>query len=537
MTLAHRWAGGRALALRRRAPRPTVESLRELAPSRRALISVFVMTATVMQVLDTTVANVSLPYMQGTLSTTQDQINWVLTSYIIASAIMTSPVGWLTGRFGRKRLYIVCTAGFTIASMLCGLSQNIEQMVVFRLTQGAFGAALVPLAQAVMLDAYPREQRAAAMAIWGMGIMIGPIMGPVLGGYLTENYSWRWVFYVNVPFGILTALGLSVFMPESRIRRDLPFAWFGFLSLSLGVGALQMMLDRGQDIGWFDSGEIWAEAILSVAGFYFFVADSFTSDRPFIEMRIFRDRNFTLALALMFLNGMVLLATMALLTPMLQNLLGYPVLASGYLLGARGVGTFVAMSIVGRLLGTRDARPFMLFGLALATLAQWVMVGWNDDVSGRAIAINGMLQGFGLGFVFTPLNTVAFATLPRELRTEATGLWTLVRNIGASIGISILIARLVNRIAYFHSQLVEHVTPFNDALRMPDAAALAGHSQRNLAILDGIVTQQAAVMSYSNDFLLMTIISLVAFPIVLMMRHPKAARSPPNGEEAAAGTE
>ena len=229
------------------APRHTVESLRELTSSRRALISVFVMTATIMQVLDTTVANVSLPYMQGSLSTTQDQVNWVLTSYIIASAIMTSPVGWLSARFGRKRLYLVCTAGFTVASMLCGLSQNIDEMVLFRLTQGAFGAALVPLAQAVMLDAYPTAQRAAAMAIWGMGIMIGPIMGPVLGGYLTENYSWRWVFYVNVPFGALTALGLSVFMPESRVRRDLPFAWFGFLSLSLAVGALQMMLDRGQD--------------------------------------------------------------------------------------------------------------------------------------------------------------------------------------------------------------------------------------------------------------------------------------------------
>jgi DHA2 family multidrug resistance protein len=300
----------------------------------------------------------------------------------------------------------------------------------------------------------------------------------------------------------------------------------------VGVGALQMMLDRGQDIGWFDSNEIWVETILSVAGFYFFVADSVTSARPFIEMRIFRDRNFSLALVLMFLNGLVLMTTMALMTPMLQSLLGYPVLTSGYLLGARGIGTFVAMSIVGRLLGTRDARPFMLFGLALATLAQWVMVGWDEDVSAKAIALNGVMQGFGLGFVFTPLNTIAFATLPRELRTEATGLWTLVRNIGASIGISILIARLVSGAAYFHSQLAEHVTPFNDAMRLPDAAALADHSQRGLAILDGIVTQQAAVMSYSNDFYVMTIISLIAFPFVLMMRHTKPVAAPPSAEPA-----
>ena len=534
VTLAHRWADGRLTTRSRAAaPRHVVESLRELSAARRAVISVFVMTATVMQVLDTTVANVSLPYMQGTLSTTQDQINWVLTSYIIASAIMTSPVGWLSARFGRKRLYLVCTGGFTVASMLCGLSQNIDQMVLFRVTQGAFGAALVPLAQAVMLDAYPREQRAAAMAIWGMGIMIGPIMGPVLGGYLTENYTWRWVFYVNVPFGILTAIGLSISMPESRIRRDAPFAWFGFLSLSLGVGALQLMLDRGQDAGWFDSSEIWVETILSIAGFYFFVADSVTSERPFIEMRIFRDRNFSLALVLMFLNGLVLMTTMALMTPMLQNLLGYPVLASGYLLGARGIGTFFAMSIVGRLLGTRDARPFMLFGLTLATLAQWVMSGWNDNVSAQEITINGMMQGFGLGFVFTPLNTIAFATLPKELRTEAAGLWTLVRNIGASIGISVLIARLVSRTTYFHAQLTERVTPFSDALRLPDATALAGHSQQTLALLDRMVTQQAAVIAYSNDFLLMTLISLVTFPVVMLMRHPKAAVVPRDGEEEA----
>jgi len=253
-------------------------------------------------------------------------------------------------------------------------------------------------------------------------------------------------------------------------------------------------------------------------------------------MRIFHDLNFSLALVLMFLNGLVLMATMALLTPMLQNLLGYPVLASGYLLGARGIGTFVAMSIVGRLLGTRDARPFMLFGLALATLAQWVMVGWNDDVSGGAIALNGALQGFGLGFVFTPLNTIAFSTLPRELRTEATGLWTLVRNIGASIGISILIARLVSRTAYFHSQIVERVTPFSDAMRLPGAGTLGDHSLRSLAVLNGMATQQAAVMSYSNDFLLMTILSLVAFPVVMMMRKPKTAPAPA-AEEAPAAAE
>ena len=241
-----------------------------MTPTLRAMLTVCVMMATIMQALDTTIANVALPYMQGSLSTTQDQVNWVLTSYIVAAAIMTSPLGWMAMRFGRKRLFIVCTAGFTVASMLCGVAQSIEQMVAFRLLQGVFGAALVPLSQAVMLDAYPPARRGAAMAIWGMGVMLGPIMGPTLGGWLTENYSRRWVFLrQNLPFGILTVAGLSAFMRESEVRRDVPFSWFGFLSLSLGIGALQMMLDRGQDQGWFSSGEIVLEAVLTAIGFYF----------------------------------------------------------------------------------------------------------------------------------------------------------------------------------------------------------------------------------------------------------------------------
>jgi DHA2 family multidrug resistance protein len=495
----------------------------DMAPFVRAMLTVCVMMATIMQALDMTIANVALPYMQGSLSTTQDQVNWVLTSYIVAAAIMTSPLGWMASRFGRKKLFIVCAAGFTLASMLCGIAQSIEQMVAFRLLQGVFGAALVPISQAVMLDAYPPAKRGQAMAIWGMGVMLGPIMGPTLGGWLTEYYSWRWVFFVNLPFGILTVAGLSVFMRESAIRRDAPFSWFGFLSLSLGIGALQMMLDRGQEQGWFDSSEIVIEAILSVVGFYFFLVDSLTSTRPFIALRIFRDWNFSIALIFMFLIGVILLATMALVTPFIQNLLGYPVLSSGYLLGTRGIGTFFAMMIVGRLLGKYDARLMIFVGLTLATGSLWVMVGWNTDVSARAIAIDSIAQGVGLGFVFVPLNTIAFATLPGALRTEGAALWTLIRNIGSSVGISIMIAQLTNMITTFHSQLVEHVTPFNDAMRLPDAMALAGRSLGNLATLDGLVTQQAAIMAYSNDFLLMTLVSLSAFPLLALIRSTKAA--------------
>jgi DHA2 family multidrug resistance protein len=502
----------------------------EIAPAVRIMLTVCVMMATIMQALDTTIANVALPYMQGALSTTQDQVNWVLTSYIVAAAIMTSPIGWMSVRFGKKKLFIVCAAGFTVASMLCGAAQDINQMVMFRLLQGVFGAALVPLSQTVMLDIYPPAQRGSAMAIWGMGVMLGPIMGPTLGGWLTDNYSWRWVFFVNLPFGILTVLGLSAFMTESKTNRDVPFAWFGFLTLSLGIGALQMMLDRGEDQGWFDSAEIVAEAILAVVGFYFFIADSVTSRRPFIPLAIFRDWNFAIALIFMFLIGIILLATMALVTPYLQNLMGYPVFSAGFLLGSRGVGTFVAMSVVGRLIGKIDARRLIFFGLVLATGSLWYMVYWSPESSAQSIALVSVVQGLGLGFVFVPLNTLAFATLSPQIRTDATAMWTLIRNIGSSIGISVVIARLTTLMTTFHSQLAEQISPFNDALRAPMVSRiLSTATESGRALLDGMLTQQAAIMAYSNDFLLMTFVSLAAFPLLFLLRSSKAPAGRPSG--------
>ena len=502
-------------------------------PVERGLLTVCIMMATIMQALDTTIANVALPYMQGSLSTTQDQVNWVLTSYIVAAAIMTSPLGWGAMRFGRKKLFIACTAGFTVASMLCGVAQTIEQMVGFRLLQGVFGAALVPLSQAVMLDIYPPERRGSAMAIWGMGVMLGPIMGPTLGGWLTDSYTWRWVFFVNLPFGILTVLGLSAFMRETPTRRDVPFSWFGFLTLSLGIGALQMMLDRGQDQGWFNSSEILVEGVLSVVGFYFFLADAFTNPRPFIPIRIFRDWNFSIAVIFMFLIGIILLGTMALVTPYIQNLLGYPVLASGILLGARGIGTFFAMMVVGRLLGKFDARLLVFIGLVCATASLYVMVGWTTDTSARSIVVDSVVQGVGLGLVFVPLNTIAFATLPGDLRTDGAALWTLIRNLGSSVGISLIIARLVSNTTAFHSQLVEFITPFSDALKMPNAGMLSTATERGLGALEGLITQQAAIMAYSNDFLIMTFVSLAAFPLLALIRSPKAAQRSAAAQEEA----
>ncbi|MFO1148823.1 MAG: DHA2 family efflux MFS transporter permease subunit [Alsobacter sp.] len=496
-----------------------------LSPAlRRGLLTVCVMMATIMQALDTTIANVALPYMQGSLATTQDQVTWVLTSYIVAAAIMTSPLGWMSARFGRKRLFIVCTAGFTVASMLCGVAQSIEQMVLFRLLQGVFGAALVPLSQSVMLDAYPFEQRGQAMAIWGMGVMLGPIMGPTLGGWLTDSFSWRWVFFVNLPFGVLTVLGLSTIMEETKPNQGLSFDWFGFLALSLGIGALQMMLDRGEQVGWFESTEVWVEAMLAAAGFYFFLAHALTNEKSFIPIRIFRDRNFTVGVIFMFIIGIILLATMALMTPFLQNLAGYPVLSSGLLLGVRGIGTLVAMMMVGKLIRVIDPRLLVFLGLCMSTWSLWMSIGFSPDTSASTISMVSVVQGFGLGFVFVPLNTIAFATLPAALRTDGTALWTLIRNIGSSIGISIVIAQLTSKTTAFHSQLVEHVTPFNPALANPDVAGILDlGTDAGRALMDQIVTREATIMAFQNDFQLMMWISLAAFPLLLALRGNKAA--------------
>ena len=493
--------------------------------TRRTMVTICAMSATIMQALDTTIANVALPYMQGSLSASLDQINWVLTSYIVASAIMTAPIGWVAERFGRKRLFIVCAAGFTVASMLCGLAQNIEQMVGFRLLQGAFGAALVPLSQSIMLDSYSAAERGSAMAIWGIGVMLGPIMGPTLGAWLTDNYSWHWVFFINLPIGILTVAGLIAFMDESKQQSNRRFDWFGFLALALGIGSLQLMLDRGEQVGWFDSSEIVGEAIVSAVGFYFFLAHSLTTATPFVRLELFKDRNFVAGCLFMVVIGVVLFGTMALVTPFMQNVIGYPILTAGILLAARGVGTLIAMIIVGRLLTMIEARYLVLGGLALATYTLSQMVSFTDQTSSQTIVSASIVQGFGLGLVFVPLSTVAFTTLPDRLRTEGTAILTLVRNIGSSIGISMVIAQLTNSTIRMHANLVEQVTPFNNALQMPDVASILSMvTDSGRAMMDLIITQQASIIAYANDFNLLMYLTMATIPLVFFIGSSKVAR-------------
>src|SRR5579872_1121121 len=491
---------------------------------RRNMVTICAMTATIMQALDTTIANVALPYMQGSLSASQDQINWVLTSYIVAAAIMTAPVGWLANRFGRKRIFILCSGGFTVASVLCGLAQDIDQMVLFRLLQGVFGAALVPLSQAVMLDSYALHERAKAMSIWGMGVMMGPIMGPSLGAWLTETYSWHWVFFVNLPFGFITVLGLMVFMDETRQDHNLRFDWFGFAALAVGIGALQLALDRGEQLGWLESNEILAEFIIAGVGFYFFLAHSFTTANPFVRLALFKDRNFLTGCIFMTVMGLVLYSTMALASPYLQNVIGYPIITAGVLLASRGCGTFVAMMMVGRLMRYIEARTLIVTGLTITAASLYNMTGWTDQTGATEIVVISIIQGFGFGLVFVPLSTVAFMTLPNHLRTDGTSMLTLMRNVASSIGISIVIAQLTEGGRRIYAILSEHINPFNQALQMPDVHSMINLStDKGRAMADVMVALQAQIIAFSQDYQLVMIFILCSIPLAIMIGSTKAA--------------
>ncbi|HUN39776.1 MAG TPA: DHA2 family efflux MFS transporter permease subunit [Acetobacteraceae bacterium] len=487
----------------------------------RSMITWCIIGATLLQSLDQTIANVALPYMQGSFSASYDEITWVLTSYITAAAIMTAPVGWLASRFGRKPLFIACIMGFTVASMACGAAQSLEQIVVFRLVQGMFSAALVPLSQATMLDIYPPEQRGWAMALWGMGVMIGPIMGPTLGGYLTAWYDWRYVFYINLPVGILGALGLAVFMPNVAGSRSLRFDWLGFSLLSIGIGALQMMLDRGQERDWFASREILVEAILAGLGAYLFLVHLGWARRPLIRPALFRDVNFSAGVVMMFAVGTLLVSSLAMMAPWLQDLANYPVATAGLVMAPRGIGNFCTIIVSGRMSHKIDARLMVGTGLAMECLSFWIMTGWTPDVSQHEIIWTIILQGAGLGLVFTPLQLLAFATLDPALRTEGASLFSLFRNIGAAVGVSVVTTMLARNTQVLHEQIGAYVNPFNralDALRMLNPAHRHG-----AAMIDQLVNQQAKIIAYNDDYKLLILTTLPALLLLLVMRRPRVA--------------
>ncbi len=478
------------------------------------------MLATIMQALDTTIANVALPHMQGSLNATQEQASWILTSYIVAAAIMTAPTGCLAGRFGRKRIFAICIAGFTLASMLCGMATSLPEIVIFRLLQGVFGAALVPLSQAVLLDINPPQRHGQAMALWGVGVMVGPILGPMLGGWLTEYYNWRWVFYINLPVGIAAWAGVIFFMPETEKNLKRRFDVMGFIFLSLSIGALQMMLDRGSSQDWFASTEIIVSLVLAISGFYLFMVHLLTTANPFLEPAMFLDRNYATSLVFMFVMGIILLATMALLPPFLQGLMDYPVITTGLVLAPRGLGTMAAMIIAGRLIGRIDARLIILSGIILTALSLWEMSLFAPDVPATLIVKTGLIQGFGLGFVFIPLSTLAYSTLPHHYRNDAAAIFSLMRNIGSSIGIAVVFALLTRYTQINHAELGTHLLPYGETANALDRMTSIMGTDRTAGLiwLNAEVTRQAAAISYLNDFRLMAFIVLSATPLLLLLK-------------------
>jgi DHA2 family multidrug resistance protein len=494
--------------------------------TRHFLLVTAVMMAAIIQIIDTTIANVALPHMQGSLSVTQDKISWVLTSYIMAAAIAMPLTGWLAGRVGRKRLLLLSVSGFTVASMACGAAQTLEQIIAFRILQGVFGASLVPLSNSLLLDSFPLHKQAKANGIWGVGVMVAPILGPTAGGWLTEYYNWRWVFYINVPFGILSLIGIMALVKESPTVKDRPFDLFGFVLLSIAIVSLQLMLDRGQSQYWFESREIIFELIVALLAFYLFVVHMFTYPHGYVDPRLFADRNFSLGLVFMFLLGVIMLATMALLPPYLQNLLGYPVFDAGLILAPRGGGTMLAMVLSTRVMDKALLPPRFLIvgGLTLIIVSLWQMTGFTSSVTQSMITWTGFIQGFGLGFIFVPLSTLAFATLDPALRTEASSIFGLMRTIGSSLGISIVVSQLADSLQHEHTVLAEHITVFNPLLQ---DAALSPYWDINtpagIALLDSEVARQALQIAYIDDFQLIMLMALVAIPAALLLRSAKSA--------------
>ena len=494
-----------------------------VAVRHKGLLTAAIMLATIMQVLDASIINVALPAMRGSLRASQDQIMWVLTSYVIAAAIMTPVTGWLSDRFGIKQVLLTAIAGFVGASMACGLATGLDEMVLFRLLQGMFGASLVPLSQTLLLDINPNEQQGKAMAVWAMGVYIGPIIGPTLGGWIAQSFNWRYVFFINLPVGILALAGVMLFLPRlpERPRR---FDVFGFAMLALAIGALQLMLDRGQGLGWFSSTEVWIEAGLAASGLWVFAFHIMRAERPFLDPAVLKDINLTSALIFIFAVGAIVLSASALLPSMLQEVLGYPVGLTGLVLAPRGVGAMMAMMIVGRLVNRIDVRLLILFGLATTAFSLHLMTGYAIAMGETPVVIAGVLQGFGMGFVSLPLTMLAYATLEARFRADAAGLFNLMRNVGASMGISIASTVLSWNIAASRTDITDGIREAVPQVAQLFKSSGLAHTTL-LALLNSEISLQATMVAYIDDFKLMMLVTVALMPLLLFMRKPKAAKA------------
>ncbi len=493
----------------------------------RIAITASLILATLMQALDLTIANVALPYMQGSVSASQDEIAWVLTSYIVASAIMTPPTGFFATRFGVRRVLLVCIAGFTLASMLCGAAQSLPQIVVFRCLQGALGAAITPLTQTVLFNINPPERQGRAMSTFGIAVMAAPLLGPVLGGWLTSDYSWRAVFYINVPLGVAAFIGTLIFLPETKVDSHFKLDWLGFGMLSIAVGALQMFLDRGTEKDWLSSPEIIFEMVLAGIAFYLFLVQAFTARQPFIRPALFRDRNFTAGTLFITSIGITSYAALSLQPPFLQGLLNEPIITAGLVMGPRGFGTIISMFLVGRLIGRLDTRIILLSGMTITACAFYTMSHWNTDVSNVTIMVVGLIQGIGQGVMMVPLTTVALSTLTPEHRAEGAGVFNLARTMGSSMGISIVNAMLIYNVQVNHANITSNVTAFNRLLSAPHVAAFwSPFTNGGRAALDAVINQQAQVIAYDNDYKFLMLSSLSTLPLLFFIKKTTRPKPP-----------
>ncbi len=483
------------------------------------LLMLGVMIAALLQILDSTIANVAVPHMQTSLGANADTINWVLTSYIVAAAVAMPITGWLSERVGTRRLFIWSVAGFILSSMLCGMAQNMTSMVIFRALQGITGSFISPLSQAAMIDSTKPSRQPQMMSLWGMSIMIGPILGPILGGWLTEEWSWRWVFYVNLPLGIVSLVILIAELPD-RAKSERRFDMIGFALVALALGSLQLMLDRGNHLDWFESVEIWIYTAITVSAAWVGVIHLTTTRDPLFRRELFADPNFALSLVLMVVVGLVMMASIALLPPMMQHLFGYSVIDTGWALMPRGVGTLISMQVSGWMIRRGvDARPIVMLGFLLAGVSLWMMSGWSLEVDNWHIVISGLIQGLGMGLVFIPLNNAAFATLPPTMRTEGASLLNLTRSLGASVGISVCTTLFARNLQVSHADLAANVNgSFTEVIDITTIDRFQVLGETAVRMIDGEVTRQAMMLAYINDFYAMMWVTLAAVPMVLLMR-------------------
>jgi len=499
------------------------------------IIAISVMFATFVEVLDTTVVNVSLPHIAGSLSVSIDEATWVLTSYLVANAIILPMTGWLASRFGRKNLLMLSVVGFTGASFFCGLAPNLPLLVLFRVIQGATGGALQPLSQAVLLEAFPSRDRGKAMGFWGLGIVVAPILGPVLGGWLTDNYSWRWVFYINIPVGIASIVmtRLFIFDPPYLRSGSRRVDYWGIGMLAVGIGALQYVLDKGQEEDWFASRTITALAILSAVTLVALVIHQLTTEDPVVDLRVFKARTYAVGVFLMTVLGFVLYGSLVLLPIMLQTLLGYPSLQAGIAMAPRGIGSFFMMPLTGIMTGRFDARKLLTIGLVVGGGTLLWLSRLNLNAGYWDIFWPQLIQGAALSLLFVPLTTVTMDPIPRERMGYATSLFNLMRNIGGSVGIAVTSTMLARNTQTTTSVLGSNVTSYDPAAQtmfaqlkaafMAAGADAATATGRAYAAMFGLVQRQATMVSFVGIFQLLGVMFLALIPLVLLMRRPSHA--------------